>query len=162
MFMRYANRTTEQLAPPGGPSAILLVRIAIAFVFITTGTQKFLFPEMLDVGRFSAIGLPSPGLVASVVAGLEIACGALILVGLLTRLAALVLAVDTILVIAATKVPILLGHGFWGFADPAGAVGFWSMAQQARTELAMLLCCGFLVATGPGAVSIDHRVLRRG
>jgi putative oxidoreductase len=162
MFMRYVNRTTERIAPVGAPGAVVLVRAAIAFVFVTTGAQKFLFPETLDVGRFTALGLPSAEIVASVVAAIEIACGALILLGLLTRVAALVLVVDTILVIAATKVPILLGHGYWGFADPAGPSGFWSMAQHARIDIVMLLGCAFLVSVGPGTISIDQRYLRRG
>jgi uncharacterized membrane protein YphA (DoxX/SURF4 family) len=162
MFMRYVNRTTERIAPPGGPGAIVFVRAAIAFVFITGGLQKLMYPEALDAGRFSALGLPSPDTLATVVAAIEIACGALILLGLFTRLAALVLLLDTVLVIAATKVPILLGHGYWGFADPTGPIGFWSMAQQARADIAMLLGCAFLVSVGPGGISIDHRYLRRG
>lgn len=159
--MRHTHNTTERLVSPRAPGAILLVRAAIAFVFVTEGIQKFLYPEVLGVGRFAKIGIPSPELVAPLVGGIEIACGALILFGLLTRLAAFALVVDMIVAITATKVPILLGYGFWGFADPAAQIGFWSMAHEARTDISMLLGCAFLVAVGPGAVSLDQRMARR-
>jgi putative oxidoreductase len=161
MFMRYVNHSTERIASPGGPTALVLVRAAIAFVFVTDGLQKFLYPEVSGAGRFAQIGFPSPDLLAPIVGGVEIACGALILIGLLTRIAALALVIDTAVMLAATKVPIVLGHGFWGFADPAGPLGFWSLVRELRLDLVMLLVCAFLVSVGPGALSIDHRYMRR-
>jgi putative oxidoreductase len=45
----------------------------------------------------------------------ETVCGALIIVGLFTRLAAIPLIVIMIVAIVSTKIPILLGHDFWIF-----------------------------------------------
>jgi uncharacterized membrane protein YphA (DoxX/SURF4 family) len=160
MFMKN-NSTTDRVVPTRAPRAIVLLRAAIAFIFVTEGIQKFLSPETLGVGRFAKIGIPSPELLAPFVGIVEITCGALILVGLLTRLAAFGLVVDMIVAIASTKVPILLGYGFWGFADPAGHTGFWTMAHEARTDIAMLLSCAYLVAVGAGTMSIDHRMAQR-
>jgi putative oxidoreductase len=152
---------TQKLLAPTPPSAIVLVRLAIAFVFITEGIQKFLDPEALGVGRFAKIGIPSPDVLAPFVGVVEIVGGALVLIGLWTRLGAFALMVDMIVAIVSTKVPILLGYGFWGFADPTAHTGFWAMAHEARTDIAMLFGCMFLVAVGAGASSIDNRISKR-
>jgi putative oxidoreductase len=53
--------------------------------------------------------------------------------------------------IISTKLPILLGHGFWGFSLPKLAnYGFWSMLHEARTDLCMLLGSLFLLIVGAG------------
>jgi hypothetical protein len=62
--------------------------------FLSEGIQKFLFPESLGVGRFVKIGIPLPELMASFVGVTEIICGALILIGLFTRLACVPLLID--------------------------------------------------------------------
>jgi len=145
------------------PSATLLVRIAVGVVFVAEGIQKFLFPAALGAGRFAKIGIPAPEVMGPFVGVLEIACGALVLAGLLTRLAAVPLVVDMIVAIASTKIPILLGHGYLGFADPSVPKhGLWSMLHEARTDLSMLLCAGFLALVGAGPRSLDAVLLRRG
>jgi uncharacterized membrane protein YphA (DoxX/SURF4 family) len=86
----------------------------------------------------------------------EIICGILILAELVTRLVAVFLIADMFVAILSTKVPILLGHGFWGFNLPnLPYYGFWGMAHEARTDFAMLLGLFFLLAVGGGASSID-------
>jgi putative oxidoreductase len=160
-LMRNERNSTQKLLAPSPPRAVILVRLAIAFVFVTEGIQKFLYADALGVGRFTKIGIPYPDMTAPFVGVVEITCGALILFGLFTRLAAFALVIDMIVAITSTKIPILLGYGFAGFADPKAAPGFWSMAHESRTDLAMLLGCLFLVIVGPGAASIDGRVKRR-
>ena len=152
--------STQRVVPVIAPAATVLVRLAIGFVFITEGVQKFLYPEALGIGRFAKIGIPSPEMTAPFVGVVEIVAGALVLIGLLTRLGAFALLIDMIVAIASTKIPILLGHGYWRFADPSAHPGFWAMAHEARTDLAMLLGCALLVAVGPGTMSIDHRMRR--
>src|ERR671910_2763849 len=92
----------------------------------------------------------------------EIVCGALILVGFLTRFAAIPLIIDMLVAILSTKIPILLGHGFWGFSlRQLPYYGFWGMAHEARTDFAMLLGSLFLLIVGGGAWSLDARLSRR-
>jgi putative oxidoreductase len=67
---------------------VILIRLIVGGVFLSEGIQKFLFPNDLGVGRFSKIGIPSPEVLAPFVGVCEIVCGALILIGLLTRVAA--------------------------------------------------------------------------
>src|SRR5215831_3988239 len=123
MFMNRQSSTAHVIADQA-PAALLLLRIAIAFVFITEGIQKFLSPEALGVGRFMKVGIPYPEISAPFVGGVEIAGGALVLIGLFTRLASFALVIDMVVAITATKVPVLLGYGFWGFPGPSGAIGF--------------------------------------
>ena len=83
-------------------------------------------------------------------------CGALIIVGLFTRLAAIPLIVIMIVAIASTKVPILLGHDFWIFHVPKlASYGFWSMAHEGRADLCRLLGALYLLIEGAGKWSLD-------
>src|ERR1019366_1445524 len=65
---------------------------------------------LAGAGRFARIGIPVPGAMGPFVGTVEIICGALIFVGLLTRLAAIPLLFNISVAILSTKIPILLGH----------------------------------------------------
>ncbi len=96
-------------------------------MFLSEGIQKFLFPNDLGAGRFIKIGIPAPLIMAPFVGVIEIVCGGLIIIGLLTRLAAVPLIIDISVAIISTKIPILLGHSFWRFSlSKLPAYGFWS------------------------------------
>jgi putative oxidoreductase len=93
---------------------VILIRLMVGLaVFFPEGIQKLIFPETLGAGRFTRIGIPFPDLMGPFVGVVEIVCGALIVVGLLTRLAAIPLIITMIVAIVSTKIPILLGHEFW-------------------------------------------------
>jgi len=115
-------------------------------VFLSEGIQKFLFPETLGVGRFTKIGIPSPALTAPFVGVVEILSGALVIVGLTTRLASIPLLIDISVAIVTTKIPMLLEKGFW------------AAVHEARTDVSMLLGLVFLLIVGAGPWSIDHRI----
>jgi uncharacterized membrane protein YphA (DoxX/SURF4 family) len=141
---------------------VILIRLIIGGVFLTEGIQKFLFADEIGVGRFAKIGIPAPEFTAPFVGWVEIVCGALILLGLLTRLAAIPLIIDMLVAIMSTKIPILLGHGYWGFnVRTLPYYGFWGMAHESRTDFAMLLGSIFLLIVGAGALSIDTRLTVR-
>ena len=144
------------------PASVLLIRLMVGGVFLTEGLQKFLYPDQLGVGRFTKIGIPSPELMAPFVGVVEIVCGGLLLLGLLTRLAAVPLLVDISTAIVSTKIPILLGHSFWGLAlAKLPHYGFLSMMHEARTDLSMLLGLVFLLILGAGAWSVDAKAGRK-
>ena len=135
--------------------------MVVGGVFLSEGIQKFLFPADLAAGRFARIGIPTPEIMGPFVGGVEVVCGALIIIGLLTRLAAIPLIVDMLVAIITTKIPILLGHGFWRFSVPKlASYGFWSMTHEARVDVSMLLCSIFLLIAGAGVWSIDARLAR--
>src|SRR5438552_5349002 len=98
------------------PGSVVLIRIVVGGVFLSEGIQKFLFPNDLGVGRFVKIGIPAPQVMAPFVGVVEIVCGALIILGLLTRFAAIALIIDMLVAISTTKIPIMLKSGFWAMA----------------------------------------------
>jgi putative oxidoreductase len=117
----------------------ILIRIAVGVVFTSEGLQKLIFPEALGAGRFAKIGIPAPELMGPFVGVVETTCGVLVLAGAFTRLAVVPLMTIMLVALASTKLPILLGHGYLGFASPAASkTGIWSMLHEARTDLAML------------------------
>lgn len=143
MFSRSWLFDESVLAP------VILIRLMMGWVFMSEGIQKFLFPDALGVGRFIRIGIPAPQFFAPFVGLVEIVCGALLIVGLLTRLASIPLLINILVAIATTKIPMLSKAGFWG------------MMHEARTDFCMLLGLIFLVIVGSGTLSFDERLSRR-
>ena len=138
------------------PGAVLLIRLMVGAVFLSEGIQKFLFADANGAGRFAKIGIPWPEFMGPFVGVVEISCALLVLIGLWTRLAAIPLLIDISVALLSTKIPILLGHGYWHFDLPNMAhYGFWSMAHEARTDFSMLLGLLFLLMVGGGASSLD-------
>jgi putative oxidoreductase len=124
----------------------ILIRLMIGLVFLSEGIQKFLFPAIRGTGRFEKIGLPSPEFLGSFVGSFEIICGALILLGLFTRLASIPLIIIMLVAIATTKTEVLANEGFW------------VMMHGSRTDWAMLLGSIFLLIKGGGLWSVDHKL----
>jgi putative oxidoreductase len=125
------------------PAAVIIIRLMVGAVFVSEGSQKFMYPTEVGAGRFEKIGFPSPEVVAPFVGCFEIACGALVLLGLFTRFAAIPLIIIMLTAIGTTKIPILLDQGFW------------KMAHEARTDWSMLLGAVFLLVVGGGKWSLD-------
>ncbi|MGE5645339.1 MAG: DoxX family protein [Acidobacteriota bacterium] len=126
------------------PRSTILIRLVVGGVFLAEGIQKFLFPDALGAGRFEKIGIPAPGITAPFVGVVEIVCGALLIAGFLTRLAAIPLIIDMLVAIATTKVPIAIHKGFW------------AAIHEARTDFAMLFGSLFLLLAGAGPWAIDY------
>jgi putative oxidoreductase len=129
--------------------AVVLVRILVGWVFLSEGIQKFLFSDTLGVGRFVKIGIPWPQTMAPFVAGVEILCGTLVLLGLFTRLAAVPLLGVISVGLYSTKIVAF------------GKLGFWSTLHEARTDVSMMLGLVFLLFVGGGSWSLDAPRSRR-
>jgi putative oxidoreductase len=144
------------------PGWSILIRLVVGLVvFLPEGIQKLAFPNILGAGRFANIGIPYPEIIGPFVGAVETICGALIILGLLTRLAAIPLIVIMLVAIVSTKVPILLGHDFWIFhVAKLPRYGFWSMLHEARDDFGMLLGSLYLLIAGGGAWSIDALLSR--
>ncbi len=138
----------QRLFRTSASATILLIRLMVGAVFLSEGIQKFLFPALRGAGRFEKIGLPSPEFLGSFVGFFEVLCGALILIGLLTRLAALPTLIIMIVAIATTKGAVLANEGFW------------PMMHGSRTDWAMLLGSIFLIIEGGGKWSVDRKLMR--
>ena len=159
-----ATKLLESILGTRDDRSLILVRLLVGLVvFFPEGLQKLYFPALLGAGRFAAIGIPWPDVLGPFVGVVETVCGLLIILGLLTRLAAIPLIVIVIVAIVSTKIPILLGHGLLSFSLPhLGRYGLWSMLHEARTDLCMLLGCIYLLIVGGGGWSLDLRLSAHG
>src|SRR5712692_8642464 len=128
---------------------VLLIRILVGWVFLAEGIQKFVFPDSLGVGRFVKIGIPWPQVMAPSVGVVEIVCGSLLLIGLITRLATVPLLIDIAVAIYSTKIVTFAKNGFWG------------TLHEARTDVSMLLGLIFLLLVGGGSLALDARLASR-
>ncbi len=124
---------------------IALVRIVTGVVFAAHGYQKF-FVYGLDgaVGAFGQMGVPAPSITAPLVAVVELAGGIALIIGLLTRLAALGLAINMLGAIFLVRIA-------GGFFAPNGA----------EFEIVLLVNSLALVLAGAGALSADEAIARR-
>jgi uncharacterized membrane protein YphA (DoxX/SURF4 family)/uncharacterized cupredoxin-like copper-binding protein len=139
----------HRIAFSAAPPATLLPRAIVGGVFLLEGILKFLNPGELGVGRFIKIGIPLPAFFAPFDGVFEIGCGILLILGLMTRLAAIPMIINMIVAITSTKVPLLLQQGFW------------KAAHEARLDFSMLLGCIFLLLVGAGPLSLDSLLASR-
>jgi putative oxidoreductase len=123
----------------------LLARALLALVFIVAGVSKF-GGLAGTAGYIASKGLPMPGVLALLTAVLEVVAGVAVLIGWRARLAALVLALFTLLA-------SVLFHNFW--AMPAEQ----QMMQQLMFMKNISITGGLLllVALGAGGWSLDAR-----
>lgn len=126
----------------------ILIRLMVGCVFFSEGIQKFLFPALRGAGRFEKIGLPNHEFLGYFVGSFEVLCGAMVIFGLLIRLAAIPLITIMIVAIITTKSEVLQNDGFW------------EMLHGSRTDWAMLLGSIFLLIKGSGKWSLDNRISR--
>jgi uncharacterized membrane protein YphA (DoxX/SURF4 family) len=125
------------------PASVGLIRLVVGTVFLSEGIQKFLFPDQLGAGRFLEIGLPAPEFLGPFVGSFEIACGSLVVAGLVTRMAVLPLLAIMTVALTTTKWPLLADQGFW------------HMAHESRTDWSMTLGSLYLLIVGAGRWSLD-------
>lgn len=126
-------------------TALAIVRIVAGVIFMAHGYQKFFMMGLPGVtGFFGGLGVPLPGVMAAVIATLELAGGFALLIGFFGRLIAIPLALD----IAGA---ITLVHAKNGFFVPNGI------------EFVMLLMFSAIAiaVAGPGRFSVDS-VFARG
>jgi putative oxidoreductase len=98
------DKTLSNLLNTGSPSATLVIRFLTGLVFFAEGIKKFMFPTEWGIGRFEKIGIIYPHLSAPFVGVVETASGLLLIFGLFTRPAALLLLIDISVAILTTKV----------------------------------------------------------
>lgn len=126
----------------------ILIRLIVGLIFLSEGIQKYLFPELLGTGRFLHIGFSFPAFWAYFTGTFEIICGALVLFGLLTRMAAVPLLIIMMTAFVTTKWPILLNKGFW------------AMVHEYRIDFALTLLLLYLLIYGSGNWSIDSGIVK--
>jgi len=131
----------KKITAPTGSNANILIRFVVGSMFLSEGILKFLYPMWQASGRFAKIGIPYPDFVGPFVGTVETVCGALVVLGLLTRPAALPLFIDISVAIFTTQIPVLLGHGFL-----VSSVGpHWPVRTDTGTTLGCIRDVNFFV-----------------
>jgi putative oxidoreductase len=138
------------IIPINNSKSTILIRLMVGPVFLSEGIQKFLFPSIRGAGRFAEIGLPVPEFLSFFVGTFEILCGAMIIAGVLTRLASISTTIIMLVAIITTKIGILHNEGLW------------EMLHRSRTDWSMLFGSIFLMINGSGCWSVDNKLLRDG
>jgi uncharacterized membrane protein YphA (DoxX/SURF4 family) len=153
-----SSRTwSKRLLGSDAPASVILIRLLVGWVFLAEGIGKFLYPAEQAAGRFAKIpAIPAPEFFGPFVGVVECLFGALILLGLLTRPAALVLLIDISVAILTTKLPILWGQHY-GLPELKHYT-LWGMLHEARTDFSMWLGCLYLLIVGGGRCSVDRRL----
>lgn len=140
-----ANRSLIVASPSQQQLGIAIIRIVAGVIFAAHGGQKlFVYGFAGVTGAFAQMGVPLPGLMGPFIALLEFFGGIALIIGLLSRLAALGLAFDMV-------GAILLVHLKGGFFLPAGY------------EFALILFASSLgiALGGPGSLSVDAAIASR-
>lgn len=156
------RKTLLKIVSTNASSWVILIRLALAGVFIPEGVQKLIHPDALGAGRFIKIGIPYPEFTGPFVGYVEIVCGSLILLGLLSRVTTIPLIITMLVAIISTKIPIWIGHD-WMITDTLifhvrelKTYGFWSFMHETRLDWAMLMGACYLFAVGSGKWSLDR------
>lgn len=131
------------------PLIALITRLVVGAEFIQTGFGKW---QDIDkpIKLFTGLGIPMPTPSAYLVASVELIGGIALVLGAGTRIAALLL--STTMVVA-----ILTAHR----AQFLDLVQFGGTGLTDIAALVFLLLLLWLVACGPGPVSIDHPLSKR-
>lgn len=128
---------------------LLLGRVALGVIFVKSGAQK-----LMALGAFAASlasrGIPQSSMWAVIGATVEFIGGILILTGMRTRYASL-------LMITFVIVATAISHRYWEFVDAA------RRTQESQFFKNLAIIGGFLLlfASGPGRFSLDGLLRRR-
>jgi putative oxidoreductase len=130
------DRATAFLPP-------LLARLTVGYAFIHSGWAKLHHLDKVQ-GFFASLGIPLPGFHAVFVSSIELVCGSLVLVGLLTRLAAIPLMATMVVAIFTAKLSDV--------GDLNDFVGL--------IEVTYLVLLAWLAHAGGGRASFDSWLVR--
>lgn len=137
---------TSTFKSPTESAGLLIARIILGVVLIAHGWQKF--NEWTIAGTtdaFTGMGVPAAGIAAPIAAAIELVGGILILIGLITRIAAALVALQ------------MVGAGIWGGHFSSGV-----MVTENGWELVMVIAAVavILLAAGPGQYAADNFIFK--
>ena len=128
-----------RIAAPLRALGPLLARVTVGWVFLWSGWGKLgALPQVIE--NFRGWGIPAPDLLAPFVSAVEFGGGILLLLGLLTRIVAVPLAITMV---------VAIGSVLWGDVHSL-------FDLLALSEFAYLTIFVWLAVAGAGAISLDH------
>lgn len=141
------SRLSLALSTRSGPLrdvGLLLGRVVLGVVFVAHGAKKFQDGIAGTQGAFDAMGVPLPEVSAVAVASIEIAGGALLVLGALTPVVGVLLAA------------IMVGAGWFAHRD-----AFFGSEGGFEFVLVLAAFSALLALVGPGRLSLDERIAAR-
>ncbi len=126
------------------PAVPLVLRVVLGGLFIWHGIDKFDVGIDMIEGMFTMWGVPAPGLTAPLTAIIEIGAGTMLVLGIGSRIAAMLLSV------------VVIGALIYVKRD-LGIISSQPM-HGAELDLAMLTGLIALVILGPGSISVDDKI----
>lgn len=143
MFHFYRSTTSRTAGLHG--AALLVLRAVTGWLLILHGLYKFdITVTGFEFGVLKPLGLPATGLLSWLIPTFEIAAGALLIAGLLTRAVAVLLCGEMLI----TGFWIKLSVWHTGVLGPNGVGG-------AEIDFLYLAVCLLIFAAGPGALAAD-------
>ena len=131
--------------PEKHSAGIAILRVVTGIVFLVHGWQKVFTMGFAGVtGGFTHMGVPMPGVIAPIIAIIELVGGLALIIGLFTRLAALGLIIDMAGAIA-------IVHFKNGFFNPKGY----------EFPLMLLTAAVVLFIAGSGRYAVDDNLAAR-
>lgn len=132
---------------------ILLERLCVGLLFLVSGRGKLFVESRRDVMRktIEEAGIPFPAANAIAVSTVELVCGALLVVGLLTPLSCVMLAAVMVVALVTTHVRTI----------QAASIADWLGEFLYRPEVLYLVILVSLTFSGPGWLSMDHLIASR-
>lgn len=125
---------------------LLIARLSVGFMFLSGAFAKI--GGVVGFGEFFAtLGIPAPGFAAFIISWLELIAGALLVVGLATRVAAGLLAATMIVASVLVTLPALV-------TEHAEAMKIVSSFFYAPEWLLLIILAAF-VLVGAGRFSLD-------
>jgi putative oxidoreductase len=139
------SRYTAALAP----YTLTATRVLVGLIFFLTGLPKW---QNLAgfTGFVGSLGIPLPGVVAPLIATLEVVGGLLLIAGLATRWVSLLFALEMLVTTLLVKLPNL------GLIAPQGKPGV-----GAELDLLLMVAVLVLLTHGPGPLSVERNLLKR-
>jgi putative oxidoreductase len=133
------------------------LRLAVGYGFMEHGYAKLARGPEHFITILHALGVPAPALMAWATIGSELACGLMVLVGLLIPLASIPMAVTLLVAIFTVHVP----NGFSSIKLlSVDAMGAHFGQPGYETDLLYLASLLALVLGGPGPLALDRLIFR--
>jgi len=129
---------------------MLLARLAVGLLFALSGGGKLFVPSHREqmVATLREAGIPAPASNAVLISSVELVCGSLLVIGLMTRVSCVML------------IGVMLG-ALATFVLPRVHVKnpiAWLSAVLYLPEVLYLVLLVWLFLSGPGRASVDHLI----
>ncbi|MEN3038419.1 MAG: DoxX family protein [Candidatus Kryptonium sp.] len=143
MLTKLSNKVVADIS-------LLIIRVILGVIFIAHGYPKLFVFGVPGFAKFlSGLGVPLPEIFAVIVALVEFVGGIVLILGIFSRWAGLLIAINMIVATLLVKVKV-------GLIAPMDKPG-----TGAELDLALFACALTILVFGPGSISIELGILKK-